>query len=58
MIFGTGHIHDINVCHGKIRLLLSYAGLNDEVADPWYSGDFESTWLDVNEGCKALLAQL
>ena len=43
---------------GKIRLLLSYAGRNDEVADPWYSGDFESTWLDVNEGCKALLAQL
>ena len=39
----------------KVRLLLSYAGRNDEVADPWYTGDFEATWQDVSTGCAALL---
>lgn len=43
---------------GKIRLLLDYVGRHDEVADPWYTGDFEATWSDVNEGCRALLAEL
>lgn len=27
----------------------------DEVADPWYTGDFEATWRDVEEGCRGLL---
>ncbi len=43
---------------GKIRLLLDYAGRHDEVADPWYTGDFQATWEDVNEGCSALLKTL
>ena len=40
---------------GKIRLLMSYAGKDKEVADPWYTGDFEATWQDVSEGCRAVL---
>jgi len=40
---------------GKIHLLLDYAGRHEEVADPWYTGDFEATWDDVLEGCNALL---
>ena len=40
---------------GKIRLLLDYAGRHDEVADPWYTGNFQATWNDVLEGCTALL---
>ena len=40
---------------GKIRLLLDYAGRHEEVADPWYTGNFQATWLDVLEGCTALL---
>ena len=43
---------------GKIRLLLDYAGRHDEVADPWYTGDFQATWDDVTEGCSALLRSL
>ncbi len=43
---------------GKIHLLLEYAGRTDEVADPWYTGDFRQTWDDVLEGCTALLAHL
>ena len=43
---------------GKIRLLLDYAGRHEEVADPWYTGDFQATWDDVTEGCEALLRAL
>ena len=40
---------------GKIRLLLDFTGRPGEVADPWYTGDFEATWRDVSEGCQGLL---
>ena len=44
---------------GKIRLLLDYAGRPDqEVADPWYTGDFDSAWNDVLSGCRGLLKAL
>lgn len=39
----------------KLHLLLAYAGREDEVADPWYTGDFEATWQDVLAGCQGLL---
>ena len=42
----------------KLHMLLSFAGRDDEVADPWYTGGFETTWFDVNEGCKAFLGYL
>ena len=42
----------------KIHSLLEYAGRQGEVADPWYTRDFEATWRDVNDGCKGLLEQL
>lgn len=40
---------------GKIRLLLDYTHRPGSVADPWYTGDFEATWRDVEEGCRGLL---
>lgn len=40
---------------GKIHLLMEFAGKNREVADPWYTGDFDETWRDVLEGCQGLL---
>ena len=40
---------------GKISLMLSYAGLHRDVADPWYTGDFEATYRDLTLACKALL---
>ena len=43
---------------GKIRLLMEYAGQpGREVADPWYTGDFDATWDDVLAGCQGLLKQ-
>ncbi|MDO4719610.1 MAG: low molecular weight protein-tyrosine-phosphatase [Peptostreptococcaceae bacterium] len=35
---------------GKIRALLSFAGESGEIADPWYTGDFEATYRDVIRG--------
>lgn len=42
---------------GKIRLMMSYAGMRRDVADPWYTGDFETTFQDILEGCEAMLAK-
>jgi protein-tyrosine phosphatase len=42
----------------KCQLLLSFAGENQEVADPWYTGNFEVTYQDVMKGCQALLAKI
>ena len=39
----------------KIRLLLDLTGANRDVADPWYTGNFDATWDDVLAGCTALL---
>ena len=40
---------------GKISLLLQYAGRNESIADPWYSGQFDVTYRDIVEGCSAFL---
>lgn len=42
----------------KIYSLLAFAGEERDVADPWYTGNFERTYKDVRQGCKALLADL
>ena len=42
---------------GKRHLLTEFAGRSGEVADPWYTGDFEATWRDVEAGCRGLLAR-
>lgn len=43
---------------GKIRLLLDFTERPGDVADPWYTGDFEATWRDVLEGCRGLLREV
>ena len=40
---------------GKIRLMMSYAGISRDVADPWYTGDFEKTYRDLMVGCESML---
>ena len=44
--------------NGKIRLLLDYTDRPGDVADPWYTDDFETTWRDVSEGCRGLLQEV
>ena len=50
------------ICGGdpksKLSRLLDYTARPGDVADPWYTGDFDATWRDVDEGCRALLAAL
>ena len=42
----------------KVSLLMDHTHRPGDVADPWYTGDFEATWQDVLEGCTALLEEL
>lgn len=39
----------------KVKRLLDYTGRSGDIADPWYTGDFDRTYQDVYEGCKAFL---
>ena len=41
----------------KIHSLLSFAGISRDIADPWYTGDFEATYTDILCGCTALLGR-
>ena len=43
---------------GKFSLLLDWCGIRRDVADPWYTGNFDATWADVTTGCEALLTAL
>lgn len=42
----------------KTSLLMSHTTRPGDVADPWYTGDFETTWADVYEGCLELLKEI
>ncbi len=42
----------------KVRKLLSFAGESGDIADPWYTGNFDETYDDVLRGCTALLEKL
>lgn len=59
----TANIRNMNRIAGgdpqdKIYKLLSFAGSGRDIADPWYTGNFDETYADVVEGCNALLSYL
>ena len=59
----TENMHDLDRLtggdpDGKVHRLLSYIGEERDVADPWYTGNFDVTYRDVNAGCRALLRTL
>jgi len=66
LILGMDHANIRNIQRiaggdpeGKITLLLDHAlRSGQEVADPWYTGDFDAAWDDILEGCEGLLAEL
>ena len=43
---------------GKMRRLLDFTARPGDVDDPWYTGDFETAWRDIDAGCEALLDAL
>lgn len=42
----------------KVKLLMSYTGRDRDVADPWYTGDFETTFKDITEASRMLLQNI
>lgn len=42
----------------KMSKLLEWCGVHRDVADPWYTGNFDATWDDVLAGCRAISAKL
>lgn len=55
----------VNLCRiigddngGKVHLLLEYTGENRDIADPWYTGNFDKTYSDVVRGCRGFLKYL
>ncbi|MBM6897975.1 low molecular weight phosphotyrosine protein phosphatase [Pseudoflavonifractor capillosus] len=62
LLIGMEHANLQNmyrICGGdfsnKMHLLMDFTDHPGEVADPWYTGDFDTTWRDVTDGCHALL---
>lgn len=42
---------------GKVRMMMDFAGMSRDVADPWYTGDFEQTYQDVLAGCRGIIEE-
>lgn len=42
----------------KVKLLMEFAGESRSVADPWYTGDFETAFRDIETGCKGLMSKI
>ena len=65
MLIGMDNRNIINMQHicgadidNKMHLLLDFTQRKGNIADPWYSGNFDATWRDVREGCVGLLKTL
>ena len=66
LIVCMDHVNVRNACRiaggdpdSKIVLLLDYTPRKgEEVADPWYTGDFDAAWDDIVEGCSGLLESI
>nr|MCR4997155.1 low molecular weight phosphotyrosine protein phosphatase [Butyrivibrio sp.] len=42
----------------KVHKMLDFAGRSADVADPWYTGNFDATWNDVVAGCTGLISKI
>lgn len=59
----SANIRDMNHIYGgdpenKIYKMLDFTDRDGDVADPWYTGNFDATWRDVSEGCRGLFSQI
>lgn len=52
----------VNLCRiigddpqGKVSLLLDFAGEKRDIADPWYTGNFDKTYSDIVRGCRGFI---
>ena len=44
--------------HGKVYKMLYFTGSNADIADPWYTGNFDITYTQIFNGCTALMERL
>lgn len=65
LLIGMDQANFRNMCRicggdpeGKFHLLLEYAGRAGDVADPWYTRNFDEAWRDIETGCRGLLDRL
>jgi protein-tyrosine phosphatase len=65
LLIGMDSANLRNMCHicggdpqDKTRLLMDFTDRPGDVADPWYTRDFNATWHDVEDGCERLLNPL
>ena len=65
LIVGMDRLNMVSMEHifngdpeGKVHLLMDYTSRPGNIEDPWYTGDFETAWKDILEGCEGLLAAL
>ncbi len=42
--------------HGKVHKMMEFAGIDRDVADPWYTRDFDTTFEDISDGCEGLFS--
>ncbi|WP_026651856.1 low molecular weight protein-tyrosine-phosphatase [Butyrivibrio proteoclasticus] len=59
----SANIRDLNRVFGgdpenKVHKMLEYADRDGDVADPWYTGNFDATWRDCSDGCHGLFRQI
>ncbi|WP_026487985.1 low molecular weight protein-tyrosine-phosphatase [Butyrivibrio sp. XBB1001] len=59
----SANIRNLNGIFGgdpdnKVHKMLEFAGRDGDVADPWYTGNFDATWKDCSEGCHGLFRQI
>ena len=53
------HLGDaMNNSHAKISQLMQWTGQSRDVSDPWYTGDFETAYNDIDTACRAILKTL
>lgn len=43
---------------GKIKLLMDFTGRHQPIEDPWYTGNFNQVFLDIREGCEAIIREV
>ena len=59
----SANIRNLNGIFGgdpdkKVHKMLEYAGRDGDVADPWYTGNFDATWRDCSDGCHGLFREI
>ena len=48
----------LNESHAQVSMMMEWVGEKRDVSDPWYTGDFETAYQDIDVSCKAIIQSL